>query len=337
MAVLLYRHDVFVKHDTGPWHPERPDRMASVLRGARESGVELIEREPDPAPLEVIERVHDPAYVGTLQRFCAAGGGALDVDTVVSEDSWEAALRAAGAGLEATAALRRGEGDFAFLAVRPPGHHALRSRAMGFCMFNNVAVTAADLAARGERVVILDWDVHHGNGTQDSFYESGEVVFLSMHQFPFYPGTGWVDEDGDQEGSGHVVNLPFPAGTGGDVYGEAMERVVVPVIARFEPDWLLVSCGFDAHIDDPLANQMLLTPDYGRMAQAVASVAPRRRLVFFLEGGYDLDVLRAGTAETLRGAAGIPFGDDAPLVSQPRSRQILDLVAGKVSRDWELG
>jgi acetoin utilization deacetylase AcuC-like enzyme len=168
------------------------------------------------------------------------------------------------------------------------------------------------------------------------FYESGDVLFFSLHQFPFYPGTGWVDEDGDQRGAGHVVNLPFPAGTGGDVYAESLERVILPVIGRFEPQWILVSCGFDAHIDDPLAHQMLVTPDYGRMAAAVAAVAPPGRLMFFLEGGYDLDVIEAGAAETLRGAAGLPFGDQLPTVSPRRSHQILDLVAGKVASDWRL-
>ena len=334
--MLLYHHDVFARHDTGPWHPERPGRVEAALNGVTASGVEVIRRTPEPAPLEIIQRIHDPSYVAEIERVCARGGGALDPDTVVSEESWEASLRAAGAGLDAAAALQRGEGDTAFLAIRPPGHHALRARAMGFCLFNNVAVTAAHLAARGERVVILDWDVHHGNGTQEMFYESPDVLFISLHQFPFYPGTGWIDEDGDQGGAGHIVNFPFPAGTGGDVYAESMERVIVPLIARFDPQWVLVSCGFDAHVDDPLAHQQLVTPDYARLAEAVASVSPPGRLIFFLEGGYDLGVIEAGAAETMRGLAGLPFGDQAPLASPRRSHQILDLVAGKVKGDWKL-
>jgi acetoin utilization deacetylase AcuC-like enzyme len=336
MRVLLYHHDVFAKHDTGSWHPERPDRVQAAVSGVHASGLEVVEREPGPVSREVLEQIHAPAYITEVKRFCASGGGALDVDTVVSEDSWDAALRAAGGGLDAATALRAGEGDAAFLTVRPPGHHALRSRAMGFCVFNNIAVTAAALTAAGERVAIVDWDVHHGNGTQDAFYESGDVVYLSMHEFPFYPGTGWLDEDGDQEGSGHIINIPFPAGTGGDVYARAMGRVILPVIKEFDPHWILVSCGFDAHVDDPLADQCLVSADYGRMAEAVASVAPRGRTIFFLEGGYDLAAIETSVAAVLRGTAGLPFGDEAALDSPRRSHQILELVEGKVSAEWGL-
>jgi acetoin utilization deacetylase AcuC-like enzyme len=285
MRVLLYHHDVFAKHDTGPWHPERPDRLIAAVDGVVGSGLDVIRREPERAPLDVIGAIHDDAYIRRIESFCRSGGGALDADTVVSEESWDAALRSAGAGLDAVEALRAGEAGCAYLAVRPPGHHARRSQAMGFCLFNNIAVTAASLAAVGERVAIVDWDVHHRNGTQETIYDSANVVYLSLHEFPFYPGTGWLDEDGDQQGSGHIINLPFPGRTGGDVYAEAFERVILPVMREFDPHWVLVSCGFDAHRDDPLADQMLVTADYGRMATAVASVAPASRTIFFLEGG----------------------------------------------------
>jgi acetoin utilization deacetylase AcuC-like enzyme len=207
---------------------------------------------------------------------------------------------------------------------------------MGFCLFNNIAVTAAALTAAGKRVAIVDWDVHHGNGTQETFYESPNVVYLSLHEFPFYPGTGWMDEDGDQEGAGHIVNLPFPGRTGGDVYAEAFERVILPVMREFDPHWVLVSCGFDAHRDDPLADQMLVTADYGRMAAAVASVAPSARTIFFLEGGYDLAAIQAATSVALRATAGLPYEDEAPIESPHRSHQILDLVATKVAAHWDL-
>ena len=336
MRVLLYHHDVFTRHDTGPWHPERPDRLTAAVAGVEGSGLEVIRREPDPAGLDVIGAVHSEQYIGRIEQFCRLGGGALDADTVVSEDSWEAALRSAGAGLDAVAALRSGEAGCAFLAIRPPGHHARTGQAMGFCLFNNIAVTTAALTASGERVAIVDWDVHHGNGTQETFYENGNVVYLSLHEFPFYPGTGWIDEDGDQDGAGHIINMPMPARTGGDVYAVAFERVIQPVIREFDPHWILVSCGFDAHRADPLADQMLVNADYGRMAAAVAAVAPERRTVFFLEGGYDLAAIEAATAEALRATAGLPFGDEEPVVSPVRSHQILDLVAAKVASDWGL-
>ncbi|MCJ7726693.1 MAG: histone deacetylase [Acidimicrobiia bacterium] len=336
MRVMLYHHDVFAKHDTGPWHPERPDRLIAAVDGVLDSGLEVIRREPDRVPLDALWEVHTPAYVRRIEMFCKAGGGALDADTVVSPDSWEAALRSAGAGLVAAAALRAGEAECAFLAVRPPGHHARATEALGFCLFNNIAVTAASLAAGGERVAIVDWDVHHGNGTQETFYQSGNVVYLSLHEFPFYPGTGWLDEDGDLDGSGHIINFPLPAQTGGDVYAEAMERVILPVIREFDPHWVLVSSGFDAHREDPLADQVLVTADYGRMAAAVASVAPAARTIFFLEGGYNLEAIQASTAAILRGTAGLPVEDEPPVESPRRSHQILEMVAGKVAREWGL-
>lgn len=336
MRVLLYHHDVFAKHDTGPWHPERPDRLIAAVDGVLDSGLEVIRKVPGRAPLDVLWEVHTPAYVRRIEQFCKAGGGALDADTVVSPESWEAALRAAGAGVDAVAALRAGEADCAFLAVRPPGHHARASEALGFCLFNNIAVTAAALVGNGERVAIVDWDVHHGNGTQETFYESGNVIYLSLHEFPFYPGTGWLDEDGDEDGAGHIVNFPLPARTGGDVYAEAMERAILPVLREFDPHWVLVSSGFDAHRDDPLADQMLVTADYGRMAAGVASVAPGSRTVFFLEGGYNLEAIQASTTAVLRGTAGLPFGDEPSVESPRRAHQILEMVVGKVAEAWGL-
>ncbi len=334
MRLLLYHHDSFSRHDSGPGHPERPERLRAAIAGTRGSGAEILERDPPEVDLALLSEIHDPEYVESVRRFCADGGGRLDHDTAASPESWEAALRAAGAGPAAVAELREGGADAAFLAVRPPGHHALAARAMGFCLFNNIAVAAAAIVAAGERVAILDWDVHHGNGTQDSFYESGDVVYLSMHEFPLYPGTGWIDENGDQDGTGHIVNVPLPAGTAGDAYEEAMERVVRPVLTSFQPDWLLVSAGFDAHVADPLADLRLTAADYRRMAAVAVGEVPAQRTILFLEGGYDLAAIEASVAESIRGVAG-----EAPVtppdgVSPERAFRIIDLVAAQVADVW---
>ena len=227
------------------------------------------------APLEAIYALHRPSYVARVRDFCLAGGGSLDPDTVVSSGSWGAALRAAGAGLAAVEALERGEGDAAFLAVRPPGHHATRDRAMGFCLFNNIAITADALAQRGNRVAIVDWDVHHGNATQDMFYDRRDVLYISTHEFPFYPGSGWIDEAGKGDGEGWNINIPVPAGTAGDAYEEAWNSILLPVLRAMQPDWVLVSAGFDGHADDPLANIRLREPDFGRMGHRLARSHPR--------------------------------------------------------------
>src|SRR6185503_3959043 len=201
----------------------------------------LVTFEPRPAPGVEISRVHPEPFLSRLSEFTDAGGGNIDPDTVAVPASYAAALLAAGAGLESVARLDAGEGDVAFCAVRPPGHHATPSRAMGFCLLNNVAVTAAALRARGERVAIVDWDAHHGNGTQDCFYGDPRVLYVSMHEFPLYPGTGRLEETGAGDGDGCTVNLPFPAGTTGDAYLLAVDELVGPAVERFAPTWLLIS------------------------------------------------------------------------------------------------
>ena len=253
-----------------------------------------------------LERVHTPEYLDWLEKFCADGGGHLDADTAASPASWEAALLAAGSGLEAVDALERADGDSAFCAVRPPGHHAVASRAMGFCLLNNVAVTAAALRDRGERVLIVDWDAHHGNGTEDIFFADGSVMYVSMHEWPLYPGTGRLTDAGRGAGEGTTVNFPLPAGATGDVYLDAIDTVVVPVAERFAPTWVLVSAGFDAHRADPLTGLGLAAGDYVDMTARLMALAPARRLVVFLEGGYDLDALRDSTTATVSTLLGEP-------------------------------
>jgi acetoin utilization deacetylase AcuC-like enzyme len=304
MRVVLVTHDSGLRHDTGRGHPERPGRIPAVVAGVHASGLDVVHHEPARADLDLIAEVHDREYIAAIERFCAAGGGALDPDTIAVPDSWEAALRSAGGGLAGVAALRGGVADTAFIAMRPPGHHALVNRAMGFCLFNNIAITARALVSEGRRVAIVDWDVHHGNGTQTTFYSDPEVLYVSLHEFPAYPGTGWVDEVGRGRGRGTSLNFPFPMGTGGDVYRWSMHTVVRPVLRDFAPDWVLVSAGYDAHRADPLAGIRLEADDYAAMASMLAGVVPANHIVYFLEGGYDLEAMKASVAATLLGTAG---------------------------------
>jgi acetoin utilization deacetylase AcuC-like enzyme len=245
-------------------------------------------------------------YVRAIQRFCEAGGGHLDPDTVAGPDSFRAAMLAAGSGPAAVEVMRRDGAGPAFLALRPPGHHALIDRAMGFCLFNNVAVTAAAIASGGERVAIVDWDVHHGNGTQDSFAKDPSVLYLSVHQHPFYPGTGDPANTGQGAGEGTTVNVAVPEGTAGDAYRMIWDRLTIPVLEQFQPDWVLVSSGYDAHADDPLAELRLESADYGWMAASIAEAISPSRVLVFLEGGYHLPAITESVAATVRGLMGKP-------------------------------
>ena len=251
--------------------------------------------------------VHDDMYIDGVRRFCECGGGNLDPDTMVSSGSFATARRAAGGVLASIAALRAGECDVAFSAARPPGHHALPDRAMGFCLFNNAAIGAAQLAAGGERVAIIDWDVHHGNGTQDIFYDDPRVLYVSTHEAPLYPGTGRLAETGGSQAPRTNLNLPFPAGTRGDVYRAAFDEVIVPVVETFAPDWLIISAGFDAHRDDPLAGIELTSADYADFARRLAALVPASRVLVVLEGGYDLDALTHSVGTTLGALVGVDY------------------------------
>lgn len=335
VRLLLYTHPACWEHDTGGWHPERPARLDAAIAGVRRCSLDVDEREAPEAPIEALCRVHRPNYVAHVRDFCQAGGGSLDPDTVASPGSWGAALRAAGAGLAAVEALTAGDGDAAFLAVRPPGHHATPGRPMGFCLFNNIGVAAAAIAAGGERVAIVDWDVHHGNASQDMFYDRRDVLYVSTHEFPFYPGTGWIDEAGRGEGEGFNVNIPLPAGSAGDVYEEAWVRIVLPVLREMRPEWILVSAGFDGHADDPLANVNLREPDYGRMACRLAGLAPGR-LVFFLEGGYELEAIAASVEAAMNGVGG-EFPDLTGAESPPRARHMVAVSLSQAAKHWDIG
>ncbi|HEX5615294.1 MAG TPA: histone deacetylase [Acidimicrobiia bacterium] len=325
----------FGDHDPGRGHPERPARLEAVAEGLRRVGLgddaRLAARA---ATRDELELVHPGRYLDRLERICLDGGGMVDPDTVVSSGSWQAALLAAGAGLAAVERLDAGDAAAAFLAIRPPGHHAVPAASMGFCLLNNVAITAAALRSRGERVVIVDWDAHHGNGTQDIFYAEPDVFYVSLHEWPLYPGTGAMDEIGSGPGVGTTLNVPLPAGATGDVYLAAFDDVVLPVVETFAPTWVLVSAGFDAHRADPITGLGLSAGDFADLTARVAALAPGPgRLVVFLEGGYDLDALRdsvVATASTLLGEPSRPEpatsgGPGRPVVGALRDRWVTEL------------
>jgi acetoin utilization deacetylase AcuC-like enzyme len=289
-------------------HPERADRIRAVeaALAARDwLGWEV--REAPAASEEQLLRVHPREYVEHIRAACA-DGQALDLDTPVVPASWDAALHAAGGACALVDALLSGAAPTAFAVLRPPGHHAEPDRAMGFCLFSNVAIAARHaLAVHGvERVLVLDWDVHHGNGTQAAFYDSDEVLFVSLHRWPFYPGTGGASENGSGVGEGLTLNLPQAAGSGAAEWLAAIDEQALPAARNYRPDLILVSAGFDAHRDDPLGGCMLETETFGEMARRVASLASELDVPAgaVLEGGYDLDALAASVVATMEGLDG---------------------------------
>ena len=319
MAVLVLTHERFRDHDTGPGHPERPARMLAVDRALTTPEVASV-TEVRPAalrPLDGLSRVHHPDVLERLRLLDAAGGGRIDADTSVSAGSLEAAMLAASAGLDAVESMEAGGYDAAFLAVRPPGHHATPLRSMGFCLMNNAAVAADALRARGHRVAIVDYDAHHGNGTQDVFYADPDVLYLSLHQSPLYPGTGALGEIGTGDGVGATVNVPMPPGATGDVYRAALDEVVLPTLERFRPDWLLLSAGFDAHRNDPLTDLELTAGDFAAMTAILRSTVPSGRTIAFLEGGYDLQALERSVAAAVVALAGEEYAPEPPSAGGP--------------------
>ncbi len=333
MVLLVGGAPELDRHDSGPGHPERAARVGAALRGLGDAGLgdAVVTLEPRRATLEELGTVHPLSYLEALRAFCETGGGYLDPDTAAGPGSWDTALLAAGAVLAAVEGLCDGRGDVAFVAARPPGHHALADQAMGFCLLNNVAVAAASLAQRGEKVLVVDWDVHHGNGTQEIFWDDPRVLYVSTHQWPLYPGTGSVEETGGPRAPGATLNVPLPAGATGDVLLEAFDEVVAEAVERFGPTWVLVSAGFDAHRHDPLAEMALTAADFASLAERVRGFAPGHgRLVAVLEGGYDLDALRmsvGATAAALLGesyrpepaSAGGPGAEVLPAVRRARA------------------
>ena len=305
MALGYVLDDVFVRHRPPGPHPERPERLMAARDGLRAAGLEqrghLVPVRP--AREEELGLVHSAGFLGDMSRHLPGKSGWLDGDTYFSPESWDAALAAAGAAADLSTAVLDGQFRRGLALIRPPGHHAEADRAMGFCLFNNVAVAAAAARERGAaRVAVVDWDVHHGNGTQNIFYADPSVLYLSVHQYPLYPGTGAADETGSGPGLGATINVGLPAGCGdGDVLA-AFDRLFVPALTSFAPDIILVSAGFDAHRADPLAGLRVTDGGYRAMAQRLCHVADEvagGRLVALLEGGYDLGALSRSLVEVL--------------------------------------
>jgi acetoin utilization deacetylase AcuC-like enzyme len=322
---LYLRHPSSFKHDTGG-HPENARRLTAIEEALSERdwlGLELVEAPA--ATREQLERVHAAAHIDSIEAFSASGGGMIDVDTVASEGSWEAALHSAGGAVHATERLMA-DGGSAFCGLRPPGHHAERDRAMGFCLFNNVAVAASHAIAEcgAERVLVLDWDVHHGNGTEAIFYGSSEVLYSSIHQSPLYPGTGAATDFGSGDGEGYTVNLPVPPGAGADEFLALVQHVVAPIAREWSPDLLCISAGYDAHRDDPLANCEVDDGGYWDMAATMRGLAGELGvpLLICLEGGYSLAALSGSVVATLEAVSDDGDPREAPFepAAQYRAR-----------------
>jgi acetoin utilization deacetylase AcuC-like enzyme len=325
-------------------HPERPERLRAVLRGINELHLDgdLLAVAPYSASRAELARVHDATYLDELGAYCYEGGGDLDADTYATYDSWSIAQFAAGAGLAVIKELQIRDDGVGFVAVRPPGHHASRDRAMGFCLLNNIAVAAAELTSQGERVLIVDWDVHHGNGTQSIFWDDPNVMYVSTHQWPFYPGSGAPYEIGGLDALGTTVNLPVPAGATGDVVRQALLDTATPAIEEFAPTWVLVSAGFDAHRSDPMADLALSNGDFAELAILTASFAPRPgRLALFLEGGYELGALQSSVTSSLGALLGADFASERPTHGGPGSDAVANakearFAALRIARDTGL-
>ncbi|EMA63244.1 histone deacetylase family protein [Halorubrum kocurii] len=325
-----------LEHDTGERHPENPDRLRAIRRGlAKRHGVEYAEA--DPATREEVVAVHDAEYVDELESFVADGGGSWDPDTVASEGTWNAALASAGLSQwAARSALDGADGrDTPFALGRPPGHHAVPDDAMGFCFFNNASVAAQTVLDDGaaDRVAIFDWDVHHGNGTQDVFYDRDDVLYASIHEEGLYPDTGALDETGRDEGEETTVNLPLAAGAGDADYLYAIDEAIAPALERFDPDLLIVSAGFDAHRHDPISRMRVSSEGYALMTDQLRSVTDDigAATAYVLEGGYGLDTLAEGVSmvhETFDGRTPVDSDEDPDEKTESlvaELRELLDL------------
>jgi acetoin utilization deacetylase AcuC-like enzyme len=307
---LIY-HPIYLLHGAFG-HPEKKERLTAILDKIQSEKLDVDFITPEPATIAQVAAIHGLRYINQVKAICEHGGGYLDVDTILSKESYDAALMAVGGALTAVDAVL-GEYDNAFALVRPPGHHAKPNRGMGFCIFNNIAVAAKHAQARGaKKVLIVDWDVHHGNGTNDVFYSDPSVLYFSTHQHPHYPGTGRADEVGEDGAEGFTVNVPLPSGTGDAGYLMAYREILKPIALEFEPDIVLVSAGQDPHKDDPLGGMRLTSAGFGAIAGLVKEIANtccRGRLAAALEGGYNLQAQAEAVVAEIRA-----FGGEVPQV-----------------------
>jgi len=300
--------DIYLEHKTTPGHPERPERLIEIIKRLKTEGIypELLQLKPVGADPDWIKTVHSPEYIERARSSCKRNAAYLDsLDVPISAKSYEAAVVAAGGMLVAVDAVMEKKVANAFCAVRPPGHHALEDQAMGFCIFNNVAIGAKYIQKKYglSKILIVDWDVHHGNGTQATFYDDPTVLYFSTHQYPFYPGTGSRAERGVGKGLNYTINVPLPAGTGDKIYIDAFEKELRPAALDFSPDFVLISAGFDAHENDLLGQMAVTTEGFGKLTEIVKAIAQKcceGRILSTLEGGYHLDGLAASVESHIR-------------------------------------
>ncbi|HEC57639.1 MAG TPA: histone deacetylase [Candidatus Syntrophoarchaeum butanivorans] len=326
MSTGYVYHPIYLRHNTGT-HPERPERLTAILELLKKKGIldRLVKLDPSPASIEMIEYNHDRSYIEHVRSVCEREG-ALDLDTPVSKDSFDAARFAAGGLVTAVEEVMKERVKGVFALVRPPGHHAERARGMGFCLFNNVAIAAEHLKrAWGlKRILIIDWDVHHGNGTQRSFYEDPTVLYFSTHQYPHYPGTGRIEDVGSGEGKGYTVNVPLPPGVGDRGYLKVMKEILLPIASDFNPEFILISSGSDIHERDPLAGMRVTSPCFARFVDIVKEIG--ERIAITLEGGYDLTGLSESVLAIFSSLGGFEV-DLGEISGGDKERDISELIS----------